>query len=68
MVELFECEVCNGRFQSSSRLKQHAKLHHDVSVRRPCNSCGKIMLAKNLITHFQRAHIKRNNKDMRGFL
>ena len=52
--ELFECDVCQGRFQSAARLKQHAKLHQDI--RKPCNLCGKKMLAKNLMTHYQRAH------------
>ena len=54
--ELFECEDCGGRFQSASRLKQHAKLHHDENVRKPCQFCGKKMLVKNLMTHFQRVH------------
>lgn len=54
--ELFECEVCHGRFQSASRLKQHAKLHHDQNLRKPCHLCGKTMLAKNLMTHYLRAH------------
>ena len=54
--ELFECEDCGGRFQSASRLKQHAKLHHDENVRKPCQFCGKKMLVKNLMTHFHRVH------------
>jgi KRAB domain-containing zinc finger protein len=61
--ELFECEDCGGRFQSASRLKQHAKLHHDESVRRPCDLCGKRMLAKNLVTHHQRAHGRKSAKN-----
>ena len=56
VVELFECEDCGGRFQSASRLKQHLKLHHDETVRKSCEMCGKRMLAKNLMTHYQRVH------------
>ena len=56
VAELFECEICKGRFQSSSRLKQHAKLHHDQTARKPCHICGKKMLAKNLMTHYHRVH------------
>jgi len=61
VTELFECDVCGGRFQSASRLKQHAKLHHDESVRRPCHLCGKIMLARNLLVHLRRTHFDRKN-------
>lgn len=57
VAELFECDVCGGRFQSASRLKQHIKLHSDDSgVRQPCPVCGKTMLSKNLVTHLNRAH------------
>merc|ERR1711935_100174 len=56
VAELFECDVCKGRFQSSARLKQHAKLHHDQAARKPCQICGKKMLAKNLMTHYHRVH------------
>ena len=67
--ELFECEDCGGRFQSASRLKQHSKLHHDENVRKPCQVCGKKMLVKNLMTHFQRVHgssisIFKSNEDL----
>ena len=56
VAELFECDICKGRFQSSARLKQHAKLHHDQAARKPCHICGKKMLAKNLMTHYHRVH------------
>lgn len=62
VVELFECEVCHGRFQSAARLKQHAKLHQDESIRKSCQLCGKKMLAKNLVTHYQRAHSKHHQQ------
>ena len=62
VTELFECDVCGGRFQSASRLKQHAKLHHDESVRRPCHLCGKIMLARNLLVHLRRTHFDRKDR------
>ena len=54
---LFECDVCGGRFQSAVRLKQHSKLHtDDATLRQPCTLCGKRMLVKNLVTHYNRAH------------
>lgn len=56
VAELFECDICGGRFQSASRLKQHVKVQHDQTMRRSCHICGKKMLAKNLMAHQHRMH------------